>query len=131
MQEKIVASCAKYLVIIADHTKNSEYLTQSYKKIPIEVCPIAYVPVKLKVEGMFGGELKLRMAIAKAGPCVTDNGNFILDWILSGQNSKTDFEHLNRELLMIPGIVDTGLFVGMVKKAYFGMANGTVLELEN
>ncbi|CAO1438333.1 unnamed protein product [Diamesa serratosioi] len=131
LQEKIVASCAKYLVIIADHTKNSEYLTQSYKKIPIEVSPMAYVPIKMRVEGIFGGELKLRMAIAKAGPCVTDNGNFILDWYLMGQNSKTDFNHLNRELMLIPGIVETGLFVGMVKKAYFGMANGTVLELEN
>lgn len=131
MQEKIVASCAKYMVIIADHTKNSEYLTQSYKRIPIEVSPMAYVPIKLRVEGLFGGELKLRMAIAKAGPCVTDNGNFILDWYLPGQNTKTDFNHLNRELMVIPGIVDTGLFIGMVKKAYFGMPNGTVLELES
>ena len=131
MQEKIVASCAKYMVIIADHTKNSEFLTQSYKRIPIEVSPMAYVPIKLRVEGLFGGELKLRMAIAKAGPCVTDNGNFILDWYLPGQNTKTDFNHLNRELMVIPGIVDTGLFIGMVKKAYFGMPNGSVLELES
>lgn len=118
------------MVIIADHSKNSEYLTQAYKRIPIEVVPMAYVPIKLRVEGLFGGELKLRMAIAKAGPCVTDNGNFILDWYLTGQNSKTDFGHLNRELLMMPGIVETGLFIGMVKRAYFGMANGTVLELD-
>lgn len=119
------------MVIIADHSKNSEYLTQAYKRIPIEVVPAAYVPIKMRVESLFGGELKLRMAIAKAGPCVTDNGNFILDWYLTGQNSKTDFGPLNRELLMMPGIVETGLFIGMVKRAYFGMANGTVLELES
>lgn len=120
-----MASCAKYLVIVADHTKNSQYLTEKYKKIPIEVSPIAYVPIKNKIEAQHGGELKLRMAVAKAGPCVTDNGNFILDWFYNG-SSETEFEKINREVQMIPGVVDTGLFIGMAKKAYFGMPDGSV-----
>lgn len=128
-QEKIVASCAKYLVIVADHTKNSEFLTFNYKKIPIEVSPMAYVPIKNRIESLFGGELTLRMAVAKAGPCVTDNGNFILDWIFQG-SSLTDFDGINRELLTFPGVIDTGLFIGMAKKAYFGMADGSVIEKE-
>lgn len=114
---------------MADHTKNSEYLTFNYKKIPIEVSPIAYIPIKNRIESLFGGELKLRMAVAKAGPCVTDNGNFLLDWFFEG-SSKTDFDGINREILMIPGVVDTGLFIGMAKKAYFGMADGSVVEKE-
>lgn len=126
-QEKIVASCAKYLVIVADHTKNSEFLTFSYKKIPIEVSPMAYVPVKARIEKLFGGKLKLRMAVAKAGPCVTDNGNFLLDWFFEG-SSKTDFDDINRTVQMIPGVVDTGLFIGMAKQAYFGMADGSVVQ---
>lgn len=129
LQEKIVASCAKYLVIIADHTKNSEFLTFNYKKIPIEVTPMAYVPIKRKIESLVGGEAVLRMAVAKAGPCVTDNGNFILDWFYEGSTS-TDFDHINREVMMIPGVVDTGLFIGMAKKAYFGMPDGSVVEKE-
>ncbi|CRL07547.1 CLUMA_CG020512, isoform A [Clunio marinus] len=127
LQEKIVAFNAKYLVIVADHTKNSEFLTFNYKKIPIEVSPMAYVAIKNRVESLFGGELKLRMALAKAGPCVTDNGNFILDWFFEG-SSKTDFDGINRAIQMIPGVVDTGLFIGMAKQAYFGMPDGSVIE---
>lgn len=127
-QEKIVASCAKVLIIVADHTKNSEYLTYNYKKIPIEVSPMAYVPIKNRIEALFGGDLKLRMGgSVKAGPCVTDNGNFLLDWVFEGSPS-TDFDGINRELKMIPGLIETGMFIGMAKKAYFGMSDGSVLE---
>lgn len=128
-QEKIVASCAKYLVIVADHTKNSQFLTFAYKKIPVECSPMAYVPIKNKIEKLFGGELKLRMAVAKAGPCVTDNGNFLLDWFFEG-SAETDFDKINREIKMIPGVIDTGLFIGMATKAYFGMPDGSVVEKE-
>ncbi|XP_039953051.1 ribose-5-phosphate isomerase [Bactrocera tryoni] len=126
LQEKIVASCAEKLIIIADYTKNSEHLGEQYKKgIPIEVVPMAYVPIKERIAAKYGGELKLRMAVAKAGPCVTDNGNFILDWHFK-QNCDCDWAKVNSELLQIPGVVETGLFVNMATKAYFGMNDGSV-----
>lgn len=130
LQEKIVASCAKKLVIIADYTKDSTLLGQQYKKgIPIEVVPMAYVPIKQKIEKDFKGELKLRMAINKAGPVVTDNGNFILDWI--GYDQNQNWEQINNKIQLIPGVVETGLFVQMANKAYFGLADGTVKERTN
>lgn len=129
LQEKIVASCAKKMVIVADYTKDSKYLGQQYKKgIPIEVVPMAYVPIKQKIEKEFGGALKLRMAVAKAGPCVTDNGNFILDWDF---NVDTDWESVNKEILTMPGVVETGLFVNMAQHAYFGQKDGTIVERGN
>ncbi|CAH2233566.1 jg8502 [Pararge aegeria aegeria] len=127
LQEKIVAACSKTLIVIADYTKDSKKLGDQYKKgIPIEVIPMAYVPIKNKVISMFGGQIKLRNAIAKAGPVVTDNGNFILDWIFSDQD--LDWEVVNKSIKMIPGVVETGLFVRMCKKAYFGQPEGTVVE---
>lgn len=130
LQEKIVASCAEKLIIIADYTKNSQKLGEQYKKgVPIEVVPMAYVPIREKVQKLFGGELKLRMAVAKAGPCVTDNGNFILDWHFP-QDKEFSWSEVNRDLLLIPGVVETGLFVNMATKAYFGMANGEVKTQE-
>lgn len=127
LQEKIVASCANELVIIADYTKDSVHLGDSYKKgIPIEVVPIAYVPVKNKIENKFGGKLVLRMAVAKAGPVVTDNGNFILDW---QEYQQTDnWEKINNDIINIPGVVETGLFIKLAKKVYFGQMDGTVKE---
>lgn len=114
-------------MIVADHTKNSVHLTEKYKKIPIEVSPIAYVPIQNRINKRFGGKLVLRMGTCKAGPCITDNGNFLLDWYFEG-STKDDFAKINEEILLMPGVVDTGLFIGMAKKAYFGMPDGTVEE---
>jgi len=47
--------------------KNSIKLGEQYKKgIPIEVVPMAYIPIKRKIEAEFGGIVKIRMAVAKA-----------------------------------------------------------------
>ncbi|XP_063707814.1 ribose-5-phosphate isomerase [Culicoides brevitarsis] len=125
LQEKIVASCAKKMIVIADYTKDSQTLGDQYKKgIPIEVVPLAYVPITKKIEKQFGGKIVLRMAKAKAGPCVTDNGNFILDWHFEQKGQ--DWNEVNSRLLAIPGVVETGLFVKMAEKAYFGQADGSV-----
>lgn len=127
LQEKIVASCSKKLVVIADYTKDSVKLGDRYKKgIPIEVIPMAYVPIRNKIIQNYGGEIKLRAAIAKAGPVVTDNGNFILDWMFTNQD--LDWEDVSAYIKMIPGVVEIGLFVKMCSKAYFGQPEGTVVE---
>ncbi|XP_037947092.1 ribose-5-phosphate isomerase-like [Teleopsis dalmanni] len=131
LQEKIVASCAKNLIVIADYTKNSQRLGEQYKKgIPIEVVPMAYVPIQEHILDVFGGKLQLRMAVSKAGPCVTDNGNFILDWQFDS-DCAFNWCDVNTKLLLIPGVVETGLFVDMATKAYFGMADGSVKTQEN
>lgn len=101
---------------------------EQYKKgIPIEVVPMAYEPIKRKIQDEFGGSMVLRMAVAKAGPCVTDNGNFILDWNFK-IDEKIDWEKVNTKIISIPGVVETGLFVNMAERAYFGQSNGSVTE---
>ncbi|KAM3595047.1 uncharacterized protein V6R79_017595 [Siganus canaliculatus] len=123
-QEKIVAGCAKHFVVIADYRKDSKALGQQWKKgVPIEVIPMAYVPVSRTISRRFGGEANLRMAVSKAGPVVTDNSNFILDWKFE---SAQNWKEVNTAIKMIPGVVETGLFVGMAQRAYFGMEDGTV-----
>ncbi|AWP16017.1 putative ribose-5-phosphate isomerase [Scophthalmus maximus] len=123
-QEKIVAGCAKHFVVIADYRKDSSALGQQWRKgVPVEVIPMAYVPVSRAIARLFGGEANLRMAVSKAGPVVTDNSNFILDWKFErAQNWK----EVNTAIKMIPGVVETGLFVGMAERAYFGMEDGSV-----
>lgn len=127
-QEKIVASCAKELFIVADYTKDSTYLGQQYQKgIPIEVVPLAYVPIQRKIQAICGGVAKLRMAVAKAGPCCTDNGNFILDWMFS-IDKDVNWSNVHKQIIEIPGVIETGIFPNMAKKAYFGLADGTIRE---
>ena len=141
-QEKIVAENSDLFVVIADERKKSPMLGTSWTKgVPIEVLPLAYKPIQVALEKKFGGTPILRMAKAKAGPVVTDNGNFILDWVfsldeirekanLTGQNNSNLWNKVNTELCCMAGVVDTGLFVGMAKVAYFGTSDGNVIELD-
>ncbi|XP_077477170.1 ribose-5-phosphate isomerase [Stigmatopora argus] len=123
-QEKIVASCARHFVVVADYRKASKALGQKWKKgLPVEVVPMAHVPVSRRIVQLFGGRADLRMALNKAGPVVTDNSNFILDWKFERTHNWKD---VNNGIKMIPGVVETGLFVGMAERAYLGMEDGSV-----
>jgi ribose 5-phosphate isomerase A len=77
---------------------------------------------KLKAMGCVDPQLRMGGS-AKAGPCITDNGNFIIDADFGQIASPADLES---KLCAIPGILETGLFVNMACKAYFGMEDGTV-----
>ena len=70
--------------------------------------------MKLQIERAHGGVAELRLAKNKAGPVVTDNGNLILDWRFPEEQSR-DWPQMARELAVIPGILETGIFSGMAK----------------
>eukprot|EP01121_Diplochlamys_sp_Union-15-3_P015631 TRINITY_DN5212_c0_g1_i2.p1 TRINITY_DN5212_c0_g1~~TRINITY_DN5212_c0_g1_i2.p1 ORF type:complete len:252 (-),score=50.52 TRINITY_DN5212_c0_g1_i2:9-764(-) len=130
LQEKIIAFNAKQFIVIADYRKRSGFLGQQWKKgLPVEVVPSAFNPIKLYIEKKLKGIVVLRMAVAKAGPVVTDNGNFILDvnfdWPNMGNNTLL-YDQLDSALLKIPGVVGTGFFLNIAKIAYLGRADGGV-----
>ena len=127
VQEKILASNSKNLVIIADFRKNSEKLGMNWKKgVPIEVIPTAYVPLMKKLKKM-GGKPILRMAQSKSGPLITDNSNFIIDVDFGIISNPSE---LNEKILPLPGVVDTGFFINMASRAYIGQKDGKVLVLQ-
>jgi len=119
MREKIVASAAKQLVIVVDETKIAEKLGMNHP-VPIEVLPFALSLVMAKVKEM-GGKPVLRQGKQKVGPVVTDNGNFILDVEFGVINNP---EKLDARLKMVPGVLETGLFVGMADVVYVGGRTG-------
>lgn len=126
VQEKILASNSKKLVIIVDFRKKSEILGSNWKRgIPIEVIPMSYFPIMEKLKKL-GGKPALRMAQSKSGPLITDNGNFIIDADFGEVNNPSE---LNIKLLNIAGVVDTGLFIDVTTKVYIGQEDGNVLTL--
>jgi ribose 5-phosphate isomerase A len=126
VQEKILASNSKKVIIIADYRKKSEILGTNWKKgVPIEVIPMSYFPIMKKLLKL-GGNPVLRMAKSKSGPLITDNGNFIID--VDFGEIKNPLE-LNNKILSIVGVVDTGLFIDMAFKAYIGDRDGSVIVL--
>ena len=127
VQEKIIASNSKKLIIIVDFRKNSKVLGTDWRKgVPVEVIPMAYFPIMEKLRKI-GGIPVLRMAKSKSGPLITDNGNFIIDVDFGIISNPKD---LNMKILQLPGVVDTGLFIEMTSKAYIGTEKGDVTILE-
>lgn len=119
-QEKIVDSCTKNLIIIVDRAKMVKKLGEKFK-VPIEIIPQALPLVKKRLLA-FSDDFQLRMAQKKLGPVITDNGNFIIDakLDLSGNNLKD----LEKNLNIIPGVIENGLFIDMTKIVYVGKQDG-------
>ncbi|KAF5095391.1 hypothetical protein D0Z00_003171 [Geotrichum galactomycetum] len=124
-QEKLVSVCARKFVLVADYRKKSDKLgVQWTQGVPIEVVPLAYNKVirDLTAEGATSVALRLG-GKAKAGPVVTDNGNFILDAVFPPLEPATAKE-LDTKIKLMVGVVETGIFVN-ADIAYFGESDGT------
>lgn len=118
-REKIVASASKQNIIVADESKRVKALGEKEHPVPIEVLPFANVHVQRRIE-VIGGKAVLREGKGKLGPVITDNGNVILDAVFGEINDPTV---LGIKLKMIPGVLETGLFVGMADIVYFGSSS--------
>jgi len=124
-REKVLAEAAQTFVLVADYRKKSHTLGDSWSQgVPIEVVPFGYVRVLQRLRQIGSPNAALRMAKAKMGPVVTDNGNFIIDAPFTEQYANP--AKLLQELKLITGVVEVGLFCGMAKAAYFGNQDGSV-----
>jgi ribose 5-phosphate isomerase A len=124
-REKIVASASKRNVIIADESKKVKVLGENNHPVPVEVLPFAISIVKRRIEEI-GGKPSLREGKGKVGPLITDNGNVIIDAIFGPIDNAAEVE---KRLKMIPGVVETGLFVGLANIVYLGTVS-TVEKIE-
>jgi ribose 5-phosphate isomerase A len=65
-----------------------------------------------------GGEAQLRMAVKKAGPVVTDQGNLVLD--VRFDSGIGDPVGLEKEINNLPGVLENGLFVNLTDQVLVG-----------
>lgn len=124
-REKIVAAASKLNIIITDEGKKVRLLGEKNQGVPVEVLPFAISLVKRRVIAL-GGRPVLREGKGKLGPTITDNGNVILDSFF-GEIVKPG--ELEFKVKMIPGVVETGFFVGLTDIVYVGTA-GSVERIE-
>jgi ribose 5-phosphate isomerase A len=119
-REKIVDALADEFIVVVDETKLVDKLG-SRSPVPVEVVPFGLVPVLHALERL-GGVPELRMGVRKAGPVVTDQGNFVVDVKF---DSIPDPAGLERTINNIPGVLENGLFVGVAHRVLFGaLENG-------
>ena len=125
-REKIVAAASKLNVIIVDQQKKVKYLGENGQVVPIEVLPFAISLVKQKINDI-GGKPVVREGKGKLGPTITDNGNAILDTTFGEIENP---EELAIRVKMIPGVVETGFFIGLTDIVYVGSIDGAVEKIQ-
>ncbi len=120
LREKIVAYYSKYLVIVVDESKIKDFLGSF--PLPIEIVPYAYRRTTITLKNL-GCEPELRMKEEKI--YVTDNRNYIVDCKF---DKIEDPRSLERKIDMIPGVVESGLFVNMAKEVIVGTKKGVEIR---
>jgi len=114
-REKIVDALAEQFVVVVDASKLVDKLGSTFL-LPVEVIPMAMTPVMRAIEKL-GGKPQLRMGVKKAGPVVTDEGNFVVDVKFDSIDNPAELE---KTLNNIPGVLENGLFVGVTDLVLIG-----------
>ena len=123
LREKIVAAASARMIVIADERKYVPVLGRF--PLPVEVVPFGLAATRCAVEAAAkaagcAGPAMLRLT-QDGRPFVTDAGHFILDAALDRIAAPSD---LAQRLAQIPGVVEHGLFIGLVGTAIIAGAAG-------
>jgi len=121
-REKIVAYHSKKEIIVIDETKIVKALGVDFP-LPVEVVKYGWPSTKKTLEG-FGCNVELRKIVDE--PYITDNSNYILDCDFERIDEP---EQLEKDLNNIPGVVENGLFIGLVDEVIVGSKQG-IMTLE-
>lgn len=124
LHEKIVALASKQFVVIADESKFVDSLASRHP-IPAEVVVFGW---KATRDHMFN-HLGVRQSIrgGEDAPFVTDSGNLIVD---VGLPQGVDVFAFAERLKGLSGVIDHGIFRGVVSTVVVGYWDGTVRTVE-
>ncbi len=123
LREKLVASAAREMIVIADSSKHVDVLGRF--PLPIEVVDFGLPAMLPRIEAAIAqagcvGPLALRRDAAGA-PYVTDQGNLILDARLG---RIPDPIRLATALDAVVGVVEHGLFLGFARRVVLADPSG-------
>jgi ribose 5-phosphate isomerase A len=118
VREKIVAASSKKFIVLVGPEKLYPHLG-ARKRVPVEVVPfgVAFVTRVLAKLGMKAAPRKN----ADGSEFISDNGNPILDCVVRDLRNPA---RLDRELLAIPGVLGTGIFIGMASLVLVASEDG-------
>jgi len=117
LREKMVARATRKVVIVVDESKLVHQLGTK-APLPVEVVQFSQKHLAKQMTAL-GCVPMLRQSDSK--PYVTDNGNYIIDCMFKGID---DPHQLERKLKGMPGVVETGLFLGMADTIIVGAPTG-------
>ena len=118
-QEKIVAYHSKMEIIVVDESKIVKALGIDFP-LPVEITRFGWEATKKSIEEM-GCTAERRTIMGEA--YITDNQNYIIDCDFDKIDNP---EELEQALNNIPGVVENGLFVGLIDEVIVGSKQGIV-----
>jgi ribose 5-phosphate isomerase A len=118
LKEKIVVASAKQFIVMIDHTKQVPVLGGSFP-LPIEVIPFGWGSTARKIEALTKSRVVLRER--NGVPFKTEAGHLIVDVHIDRIDRPGELE---TALNLIPGVVETGLFVGRTNVLIVGTPQG-------
>lgn len=118
LKEKIVAASAKQFIVMIDHTKQVPVLGGSFP-LPIEVIPFGWGSTAREIERLTKSSVVLRERERKLFR--TESGHLIVDVHMDRIDRPGELE---AALNLIPGVVETGLFVGRATVLIVGTPQG-------
>ena len=118
LKEKIVAASAKQFIVMVDHTKQVSMLGGAFP-LPIEVIPFGWGSTAREIEALTKSRVVLRER--NGAPFTTEAGNLIVDVHIDRISQPGELE---TALNLIPGVVETGLFVGRTNVLIVGTPQG-------
>ena len=125
LQEKIVAKSAKEMIVLADESKQVNFLGKF--PLPVEIIRFGSDKtislVKEYLADHFGTPPTIILRHKNETPFISDESHFIIDIFLEKIKEP---KRLNVQLNSIVGVVDTGLFTDIASSVVIGKNDGSV-----
>ena len=119
VREKILACASGEMIVIVDESKVVSSIGRA--KLPVEILYYGSPATRMRIEEK-GYEGRWRMS-PDGTLFLTENGNLIFDIHFSSPPSHP--EHVQEQLIHIPGVIDTGFFFNIAGRVIVGYSNGT------
>lgn len=116
LREKIVARASRRLVVAVDSSKLVERLGQG--ALPVEVEPFGWQATFDQLAALAGNPV---LRGGAATPFVSDGGHYIIDCAFG---PIADPPTLERRLIAVTGVIETGLFLNLATEVLVGTLSG-------
>jgi ribose 5-phosphate isomerase A len=123
LREKIVAVGARRFVVVAEKGKLVERLGTGFR-LPVEVVRFGWRDTRRRLAPLLPDAERRTVGDE---PYQTDEGHYLLD---CGVPADADLDKLDRDLKLVTGVVEHGLFVGIAERALLGTDDGEVEVIE-
>ena len=119
LREKLVEYSARQFIVVADSSKLVMTLGERFP-VPVEIVGWGHRATLVKLAEL-RHQAQVRLRVKDGQPVLSDNGNLIADCRFGLIENPRE---LDAHIRHVPGVIETGLFIGYANLAYVAGPNG-------